>query len=66
MVTARLITDSAMHELTHDNDGYHLRTFFHDPDADREMTRDEAGAWIETVRACGGTVYRPREAVRHG
>jgi hypothetical protein len=65
VVTARLITDTAMHELTHEGGGrYRLRTFFHDPEADREMSRDEAGEWVQTVRACGGTVYRGREAVR--
>jgi hypothetical protein len=55
-----------MHELTHDDAGYHLRIFLHDPDADRELTREEAGEWIETVRSCGGSVYRQRQAVSHG
>jgi hypothetical protein len=56
-VVARLARGSVIHELLCENGKYRIRTYFPADDLDRPMTREEAGEWLETVRACGGTVF---------
>jgi hypothetical protein len=57
-VVARLITDSAVHQLEVENGRYTMRLYVREPDADREITREQAGEWCHTVRVCGGLVRR--------
>ncbi|MFA5569787.1 MAG: hypothetical protein WC972_14205 [Trueperaceae bacterium] len=57
-VVARLITDSAVHQLEVEDGRYTLRLYVRERNADREITAEQAGEWCDTVRACGGHVRR--------
>ena len=61
---ARLVTDVAVHELVREDGVYRMHVYLREVDADRELTVEEAGEWIDTVRRCGGLVCRSREGVR--
>jgi hypothetical protein len=62
-LVARLINAGAMHELHCEGGKYSMRLFVHEACADRELTIEEAGEWVDTVRKLGGDVSR--EVVRH-
>lgn len=57
-VVARLVTDSAVHQLEVENGRYTMRLYVRERNADRELTREQAGEWCDTVRVCGGYVRR--------
>lgn len=63
---ARLVTDVAVHEMVREDGVYRMHVYLREVDADRELSGEEAGEWIETVRRCGGLVCRSREGVRRG
>lgn len=57
-VVARLVTDTAMLQLEVENGRYTMRLYVRERNADRELTREQAGEWCDTVRVCGGYVRR--------
>lgn len=59
-VVARLARDSVIHELLCEDGQYRMRSFYPADESDRDLTREEADEWTETVRACGGTVFGRR------
>ena len=49
----------AVQELRQREDGaYYMVTYVHDADMDRDVTRREAGEWVDMARKHGGTVHR--------
>jgi hypothetical protein len=54
---ATLTTDAAKHELRRDRFGYSIvTTSGKKVISERYLSRDEAGEWLDTVKACGGEV----------
>lgn len=54
---ARISTDDAVHELLRRGNAYVMRTYFANPESEREITLAEAGEWVDIVRRCGGEVF---------
>ena len=46
------------HQLEVENGRYTMRLYVRERNADRELTREQAGEWCDTVRVCGGYVRR--------
>lgn len=64
-LVARLVREDRIHELHFEDGAYELRLFVREPQADRQLTTDEVGEWIDIVRKAGGTVRRPRSLPLH-
>ena len=56
-LVARLSTESAIHELCLTGGVYTMRTYCASPESERELTTQEAGKWVDTMRRCGGNVF---------
>ena len=57
-VVARFVTDSTVHQLEVENGRYTMRLYVRERNADRELTREQAGEWVRySTPEDGGAEY---------